>query len=455
MTNLHANIAIIGGGPAGASTAIYAAQTMMELGLDPSSIVILERKSDPFAQTHLTEKVCGGFVMQDGLNIMQKKLGMDLSRIPHMPINKIILSDGGMLHDPHVHDGRRILVDEPSWGSVFHRMDLDAALLKRAQASGVRILTGHRVTGVNQENGQIFVDAKSAGDGSAVRVATKMLVGAFGANRSLRRQFFACWGAYYYYPHMKDLSVAYRYIGSRSAIALPDNTLHVSFLQYLGKSEMGATYAWDFPTPEIDGAAMSNRGFGFFLMDEERRVVGFRKNEAAARLFPADAKALSALTRDGLFDVRGFPLPTASGGGMYGHDRVVIKGGLVFALVGDAADRVNPLTGEGITEALEDGKIGVQLAHSLQRKNLGRVKNYARKRYFTSASLSEKVSALIALKLFHEPARYKFLLDVLMKNPETAYFLTTVIKRKYSRRNFLTGGFEKAVELFLRGTSFK
>jgi menaquinone-9 beta-reductase len=144
---LSYDLIVVGGGPAGSSSAITAARS-------GARVLLLERGQFP------RHKVCGEFVSAESLELLAKLLndaqGGLLSEGIAIPRARVFL-DGSILHTE---------VD-PS-GTSIARFDLDDALWKSAIVAGV---DAHQQTTVQSVSGRSpFVVATSAGDFQAPAV---------------------------------------------------------------------------------------------------------------------------------------------------------------------------------------------------------------------------------------------------------------------------------------------
>jgi flavin-dependent dehydrogenase len=122
---MKAEVAVIGGGLAGASFAALTAAA----GRD---VLLIEREIGPH------DKVCGEFLSREA-QLYLTALGIDLPALGAVPISTL----GFAL-------GRRIVsVPLPFTGLSLSRRVLDAAVLNRAEIAGARVLRGYRATGIS------------------------------------------------------------------------------------------------------------------------------------------------------------------------------------------------------------------------------------------------------------------------------------------------------------------
>ncbi len=132
---MKAEVAIIGGGPAGAALAI-------ELGRAGRDVLLIEREAGPH------DKVCGEFLSHEAL-VSLAALGVDAEALGAVPIGKLSLAAGG----------REVDTTLPFQARSLSRRVLDEALLDRAAAEGARLLRG-----------QAVMEARRDGDGWRLRL---------------------------------------------------------------------------------------------------------------------------------------------------------------------------------------------------------------------------------------------------------------------------------------------
>jgi menaquinone-9 beta-reductase len=120
-------VAIIGGGPAGAALAI-------ELGRAGRDVLLIEREAGPH------DKVCGEFLSHEALHSLAT-LGVDAGALGAVPIGKLSLAAGA----------REVATTLPFPARSLSRRVLDEALLTRAAAEGALLLRGQAVVETRQD----------------------------------------------------------------------------------------------------------------------------------------------------------------------------------------------------------------------------------------------------------------------------------------------------------------
>jgi flavin-dependent dehydrogenase len=124
---MRTDVAIIGGGPAGAALAI-------ELGRGGRDVLLIEREAGPH------DKVCGEFLSHEALESLAA-LGVDTEALGAVPIRMLSLAAGERTVDTTL----------PFPASSLSRHMLDEALLTRAAAEGTRLLRGEPVVEIRRE----------------------------------------------------------------------------------------------------------------------------------------------------------------------------------------------------------------------------------------------------------------------------------------------------------------
>jgi geranylgeranyl reductase family protein len=319
----RADVVVVGAGPAGSSAAWHLTRS----GLD---VVVLEKARLP------REKVCG-----DGLTPRAVKalddMGVDTAGwVRHRGLR---VTGGGQV----VEVDWPTLERWPGHSLVRNRRDLDAGLAAHAVAAGARLVQEVTVTGpLLDDAGRVAgVLAEEGPDRTPSTWRAPLVVSAEGLSGRLAKALGLL------RREDRPLGVAVRrYVTSPRT---HDDYLDISFdLSPAGPSaDSMPGYGWAFGM----GDGTSNVGFG--LLDTRRgsgaepRVV---LREWLATLPPewqlGEEHAVTPL--------RGAGLPMAL------HRGPAYTRGLLLA--GDAAGTVNPFNGEGISYALETGRMAAEAA---------------------------------------------------------------------------------------------
>jgi menaquinone-9 beta-reductase len=143
---MHAEVAVIGGGLAGASFATLAARA----GRD---VLLIEREAGPH------DKVCGEFLSREA-QLYLGALGVDIAGLGAVPISVLGLACGR----------RTVSAPLPFSGMSLSRRLLDQAVLERAAVFGARVLRGRRVNGI--EAGVLRLESEEAVTAGTVILAT-------------------------------------------------------------------------------------------------------------------------------------------------------------------------------------------------------------------------------------------------------------------------------------------
>jgi flavin-dependent dehydrogenase len=305
-----ADVMIVGGGPAGLSTALFLCHADKAC---IGRVIVLEKETYP------RDKFCAGGIGARADHLLGK-IGVTVD-VPSVPINgaSLKLAAG------------TVCVREGAIGRVVRRLEYDHALACIARNRGVVIHEGAKVTGVVIEPDQVIVESTAGTFRAAV------LVGADGVGSFVRR-----------------------------AIGLPAGRLRAQVVEldtdevegdpardllHFDASDRGLTgYAWDFPTV-VDGQSLVCRGIYHLRMegsatDNDLDIRAMLAERLAARGLDLERYRLKRYAE------RGFELHEP-----YAAPRVM--------LVGEAAG-IDALTGEGIAQAIAYGAFaGPYLADKL------------------------------------------------------------------------------------------
>ena len=289
------DVVVVGGGPAGASAARSAA-------LLGARVLLLEREQVP------RYKTCGGGLV--GLSTELCGLpATDLERLTHQTITAVTWTL----------DGRRSRTrrsDEPMFRMTM-RDELDAALLRAAEAAGVRVRPGSTVTALEPDGDGVLVRVRG---GAAVRAA--IVVGADGSASRI--------GAH---------------VGVRCDLV--DLGLEGEFPAPSGAYDHRVLLDWG-PVPGSYGWLFPKRGTWTV------GVIGSREHGAALRDYYRDLVARLGLAGVAPLRDSGHLTRCRAPGSPLRRGPVLVAG--------DAAGLLEPWSREGISYALRSGRIAGECA---------------------------------------------------------------------------------------------
>lgn len=321
-----ADVIVVGAGPAGSAAAWQLRQSARD-------VVVLEKATFP------REKVCGDGLTPRGVKALQE-MGVDTSPAAGWTRHKgLRVHGGGVVTEV---DWPR-LQHWPDFSLVLRRSELDARLAAHAVAAGARLQTEVTVTEpLLDEAGRVAgVRAEAGPDREPQEWRAPLVVSAEGLSGRLAKSLGLV------RREDRPLGVAVRrYVRSRRTA---DDYLDISFdLTPAGPSRDSMPgYGWIFGM----GDGTANVGFG--LLDTRRGTGADHRAVLRGWLdtFPADEGLGEA---DAVTPLRGAGLPMALNRGP------AYTRGLLLA--GDAAGTVNPFNGEGISYAMETGRMAGEAA---------------------------------------------------------------------------------------------
>ena len=324
---MDCDVVIVGGGPAGSTTAYYLARQGVH-------VILMDKCSFP------REKVCGDGIAPRAVRNLYK---MGLQERFDGQFNKF--------HGFRFAGAGRSVVETPipplarfpDHGYIVRRIDFDKILLDYAREHGVEVWEDCRVTEPIVESGRV-VGARAERGGQDVEVRAPVTVGADGAHSRLGARM----GLLVNDPHFLGISIRQYFEGVEDI---------GDYLEVYPERNVSPGSGWVFPVSR-DGVA--NVGVGAMLYHIERDKISLHRffetlihdsEHVAPKL--KNARPISPL--------RGALLRCGLGG-----SKVECPG---MILVGDAASMTNPVSGEGITYALETGEMAA--AHIMESRMNG------------------------------------------------------------------------------------
>lgn len=338
-----ADVVVVGAGPAGSSAAWWSAQA----GLD---VVVLEKAAFP------REKVCGDGLTPRGVKALAD-MGVDTAGwVRHKGLR---VAGGGQVATVDWPQLRTW----PDYSLVCRRSELDARLAAHARAAGARLHTGVTVTDpLLDEAGRVAGVHFTAGpDNQPGELRARLVVSAEGLSGRLAKSLGLV------RRQDRPLGIAVRrYVASPRT---SDDYLDISFdLTPQGPTPASMPgYGWIFGM----GDGTANVGFG--LLDTRRSDGGDGHRAVLRRwldTFPAEDRLGE---EHAVTPLRGAGLPMAL------HRRPAYTRGLL--LTGDAAGTVNPFNGEGISYAMESGRMAAETAADALARAEGPARETALRRY--------------------------------------------------------------------------
>jgi len=344
------DVVVVGSGPAGTAAAI----TAVAHGL---RVVCVDKAQFP------RDKTCGDGLTANALRLLEA-LGVSTADLletqPAFVRETVLVSPSG----------RRVRLPLPGDGAhaaVVRRRALDAALVRVARRRGVEIREGCGIDELKQDDEHVRL---TLGDGSTI--AARFVVGADGHWSTVRRAL------------EPD---APRDLGEWHAVRQYFDDVDDKRLWVIFERDLLPGYAWVFPLP----GGRANVGYGVLRADgRSGRELKDLWPDLLARPVVRDILGPRARASD---PVRAWPIPARYDPARLAHGRVLFAG--------DAAGVVDPMTGEGIAQAIETGMLAAESIATgadyrrLVHRALGRDLRFAG---LLQASLSRPLGARAAIR---------------------------------------------------------
>jgi menaquinone-9 beta-reductase len=340
----RSSVLIVGAGPAGCAAGIVLARA----GVD---VCVIDRATFP------RDKTCGDALSQETVALLDR-LGLRdaLAATPHAIVRQAaaVFPDGSRITRDY---------DPPGW--IMRRLDLDDLLRRALEDAGARLVQGVRAASLVQRGGRVAgargpqldwqADVVVAADGYATAG-----LDAVGAAKPAGRYLAVSATAYY-----RGVSFPYG-----------DTTADHCF-----DAEIPYGYGWVFPA--VDGVS----NVGVYLRADAYRQSGATLGALLDGFLARQATRFAGAERVG--DVRAWSLPLGP--------RPIPHGAPGLLLVGDAGGFVDPLSGEGIWQALHTGILAGETALAALRGDgldAARLRDYEQ-RCWTDVGRPSRSKALV------------------------------------------------------------
>lgn len=387
---------IVGGGPAGATTALYAER----MGL---KVLLLDKCSFP------RDKICGDAISGKSV-IYLNELGLlsELENDLQVKVDSVLFSspkgyEARINFAPGIYDG--VLN-----GYVCRREVYDKILFNAAKAK-VETIENFSVKDVIKPNGMVTGVRGIGPDGKEKEIAAKVVVGADGFNSVVSRKL----GMYKHDPdhHLVATRAYYR------GVTGLDTAIELHYID-----EMIPGYFWIFPLEN----GLSNVGLGMVHRELKRKGIKLRDAHIRATESPRFKERFA--NAELVDNIVGWNLPV-------GSKRRPVHGNGVL-LVGDAAGLIDPFTGEGIGNAMCSGKIAAETLFKVCAANdfsEGALKLYDEKLW---KRLGGEMNLAYRLQ---RTARFKSLVDFIVgkaqRNREVADWISGMMSGMITKRQLL------------------
>ncbi|MBI4895329.1 MAG: geranylgeranyl reductase family protein [Candidatus Aenigmarchaeota archaeon] len=313
------DVIVLGGGPAGATAAMFLAQA-------GKNVCLIDKAKFP------RDKTCGDAQGRKAANVM-KKIGIyeEYEKLPGQKIYGITLSSP---------NGTQIEIDvedraNPAPGYVHKRIVFDEFLFKNASKM-VKVVKNMHVKDVIVENGYVKGVVGTNEKGQEEEVRAKLLLAADGGTSIVAAKFKLNDN-----PPEHFISAIRAYYTGVTGMT---DRIEIHMVD-----ELIPGYFWIFPLPNGE----ANVGLGMIVKDMAEKKINLK--DAMIRALEVNPLFKDRFKNSELVgQIKGWNLPIAS------HHRKCYGNG--FMLLGDAASLIDPLSGEGVGTAMISGEVSAKIS---------------------------------------------------------------------------------------------
>ncbi len=375
MTVEQVEVAIVGGGPAGAALAA-------RLASSGHQVVLLERMPS------WRWRAAGVFASPAAVSALGR-LGVPVSLIDAVarpiPAMRVETVGGTAFRLTYGADSG----GEPAVG--FDRSSLDPALLDMARGAGADVRLGWSVVSLDLEAGRLDLRGHSGADAAEATIAARVIVGADGLRSTVAQ------AARVSRPSWLGPRLALTYhLHDADAMAPRDARMHLLRDGYVGIAPVAGA--------RVNIGIVLGRSWHARVAQDGAKVVA----ESIVRAIPPTDED-RASWRDAQ------PSDAIVGAWPLAH-RVTRRAGANWLLVGDAAGFLDPFTGEGIHRALVSAELAAAAIGARTRGRTGAFGAYERsmqRRFLAKNIVSWVVQAFLA-----RPAAFEYAARRLAARPD-------------------------------------
>ena len=386
-SNNNYDVLIIGAGPAGCACAYQLAKSDLKIAL-------LEKGSFP------RDKICGDALSADVVNQLYK---MDATLAEIFLKQKPKEASNGIRFFAPNHKSLDVSFTNQEYkeaaGFVMKRLDFDHFFVEQIKnLPNITVVENCNVTSLENKENQVTVKTTTS------RFNATLIVGADGANSIVNRKLTN-----------NQIDKKHHSAGLRQYFENVTGLNETGFIELHFYKEILPGYFWIFPLPDN----RANVGLGMLSSEISKQNINLKERFThLINNHPNLKERFKNATP--LESIKGFGLPLGSKKKQLSGDR--------FLLLGDAANLIDPFTGEGIGNAIRSGRIAAEHIKTTFKTNQFDAnfnKKYDTKIY--QAMWKELRVSKSLQNLLKYPWLFNFLVKKANKNKSVQLLLTSML----------------------------